>query len=461
MTARTELENSVFKRVDELEEELIKVALDLGDMDSSLPVKEGGPPNRPGVGDIKYHEKRAAQYVERWMADNGFETKRQGAPDRFNVLGTYRETGRGRSLLFCSHLDVMFRENSHWTLREPDLPHMVGAWRDGDSLVGQGIANCKGPMACWMISTKAIKDLGIQLPGDVLMSAVVGETGAAPVDELQSPQWDSHEVGARYVASHGGIADYALVAEATAFAIVPAMTGFAYFKVSIHTESPTYVPFAKHIEPYMETSTNALIRMAAYMERFERYAAGYTEMNTRSFDGGTMVPKGHVGAMRGGVPAWPNISPDIASIYCDFRIPPGNNPLDIQRDLEAILEEMGAEGTVEMFKFLPGYEAWHNKGFDTFKEALQGAHATIIDEPMRDPPSAFVSMWRDLNPYNEIGVPSVSYGFPTGSTVYEGSPPPYSSPNRLKVRIADMVKAAKIYASLTLDLCNRSTSDPA
>ena len=456
MTASTDMEAQVHARIDQLEDELIKVALDLSDIDAS---PDEHSPVKTGVGDIRHHEKRAADKVYFWLERNGFDVKRQGAPYRPNVLGTYKGTGRGRSVLFCSHLDVMYREHAQWVFREPDLPHMISAWRDGDALVGQGIINCKGPMSCWMISTKAIKDVGIQLPGDVLMSAVVGETGGAPVDELESPQWDSHEVGARYVASHGGIADYALIAEATAFTIVPAMTGFAYFKVTIHAGPATYTPALLLPEESMETSGNAIARMSVFIDRFLQYVNEYNRTNRYSFEGGTMVPNAQIAAIRGGVPGWPIMSPEVCSVYCDFRIPPGNAPLDIQRRLEGILAEMGTGGVVEMYKYLPGQEGRHSKGFDTFTKAVVDAHTRMFGEPPGKVPNKYVSMWRDVNPYNEIGVPAVSYGFPHGAT-YDGAPSPTSSPTLLRVKIADMIKAAKLYASITLDLCSRSTNDP-
>jgi hypothetical protein len=68
-------------------------------------------------------------------------------------------------------------------------------------------------------------------------------------------------------------------------------------------------------------------------------------------------------------------------------------------------------------------------------------------------------MWRDLNPYNEIGVPAVSYGMATGYT-QEGATVGTSSAVTSRARIADMVASAKLYASIALDLCNRSTSEP-
>ena len=458
MSAAAELEKKVFAKIDEMENELVRVALDLGDIDASLPARDDGSPTKRGSGDIKYHERRAAEHVESWLIGNGFETKRQGAPDRFNVLGILRGTGEGRSVVFNSHLDIAIREGMEWNRIDPEALHRVGAWRDGDSLVGIGVANCKGPMACWMLAAKAIKDTGVTLPGDMLMSAVVGETEGAPVDEFESPKWDSHELGARYAASHGAIADYALVAEATAFTIVPMMTGLAYFKITIHAGPGTSVFFLQP-EESLETSVNAIHRMAKFIERFAEYSNEYRERETYSFDGITVMPRGQIGAIRGGIPGWPISSPELCSVYAHFTVAPATSPLDIQRDLEGIVAELGMEGRVEMYKHLPGREGWRNEGFATLKGAIVDSHTRMFGEPPKDPPTQFVSMWRDVNPYNEIGVPAVSYGFPTGYT-HAGATHSSGSANATKVKIADMVTAAKLYASVALDLCSRSKNDP-
>ena len=192
----------------------------------------------------------------------------------------------------------------------------------GDSLFGQGIVNCKGPMACWMISAKAIKDAGVQLPGDILLSAVVGETGGAPVDELESPAYDSHELGARYVASHGAIADYMVCAEATGFTIVPAMTGFIYFKITILAGPATYTPYLKRPEASGESSVNAIVRMGKFIDKFERYADDFAAKSVRTFGDVTMTPNATIGGIRGGVYNLPSGSPEVCSIYCDFRVAP-------------------------------------------------------------------------------------------------------------------------------------------
>ena len=257
MTASlSETEKRVLEKINQLEPELVKVALDLGDMDTSQP-----------------RERVAAEYVFNWFKENGFAPRKVGSSERFNVLGKYMGTGKGYSLLFCSHLDNERREGVEFRLKDWDLPIYTKAWREGDSLVGHGIVNDRGPMACWMIAVKAIKELGIKLPGDVLLAAVVGETGGAPVDEFPSPAYDSQELGARYLATHGGIADFACVAEATAFTIVPVECGFAYFKVTLYAGPASYTPFFPYPEPSLGKSTNAIVRMAKFIERYQKYAA--------------------------------------------------------------------------------------------------------------------------------------------------------------------------------------------
>ena len=110
-------------------------------------------------------------------------------------------------------------------------------------LVGNGIVNDKGPMATWLMAAKAIKDSGTSLKGDLVLMAVVGEIGVEPVDEFQPPQYIAKEAGTRYAITHGGVADYALVAEGTDFGIVGVEAGKAFFKITVFGEEPYCTPF--------------------------------------------------------------------------------------------------------------------------------------------------------------------------------------------------------------------------
>src|SRR2546425_4260784 len=117
-------------------DELVQVALDLGNIDS--PTGREGP---------------VGEYVYDWLARQGFAPKRVGLfPDRFNVIATLPGQGRGRSLVFNSHMDTTIAKEEIWTTRRAADPVFHSAWREEDILIGNRICNDKGPMATWLRS---------------------------------------------------------------------------------------------------------------------------------------------------------------------------------------------------------------------------------------------------------------------------------------------------------------------
>ena len=204
-------------------DEVVELALALGNIDSP-------------TGD----ELPAAEFVFEWLSGNGFRTRKIGMfADRFNVLGTLKGRGTGYSLIFNSHLDTGKHAGDRWSLREAGERGYHSAWRDGDLLVGEGVVNDKGPMAAFLVAAKAVKESGVELEGDLLVSAVAGEIGTEPVDEFESPRYLSKEVGTRYLIQHGGVADFALVAEGTGFKVAWIEAGKAFFKVTVFGDGST------------------------------------------------------------------------------------------------------------------------------------------------------------------------------------------------------------------------------
>ena len=122
-----------------------------------------------------------------------------------------RAPAAGAASCFNSHMDTTIHKDEWWTTRHAADPIFHTGWREGDVLVGNGVCNCKGPMATWLLAAKAIKDSGVKLKGDLVLMAVVGEIGLEPVDEFQPPEYLAKEAGTRYAITHGGVADYALV----------------------------------------------------------------------------------------------------------------------------------------------------------------------------------------------------------------------------------------------------------
>ena len=168
---------SVFAKIDA--DELVKVALDLGNIDS--PTGREGP---------------VADYVHDWLHREGFDARKIGLyPNRPNVLATLPGSGGGRSLCFNSHMDTAVHQEEWWASRHAGDRIFHSAWCEGDMLVGNGIVNDKGPMATWLLAAKAIKDSGATLKGDLVLMAVVGEIGVEPVDEFQPPDYIAKEAG--------------------------------------------------------------------------------------------------------------------------------------------------------------------------------------------------------------------------------------------------------------------------
>jgi acetylornithine deacetylase/succinyl-diaminopimelate desuccinylase-like protein len=415
----------VFDKIDV--DELVKVALDLGNIDS--PTGSEGP---------------VGEYVYDWMRRQGFEAKKIAlVPDRPNVLGTLPGSSFGKSLVFNSHMDTTIHKDEWWTTRRAADAVFHTAWREGDTLIGNGVCNDKGPMATFLLAAKAIKDAGVQLKGDLLLMAVVGEIGVEPVDEFQSPQYLAKEPGTRFAITHGGVADYALVAEGTDFGLVGVEAGKAFFKITVFgNELPIYTPYIPR-PTSIEKNPSAIVRMAPLIQRIEEWAYDYEQKNRYECAGGTIVPKVNIGAIRGGVPYKITKTVQQCAIYVDVRTTPVQNPLDIREDLRRLVASLGVEGEVELYTYRPSFEADAQK-VEPLRAAISRAHRAMLGTDPKPATPPFSSMWRDINPFNEMRIPALTYG--PGVSVGAGT---------FGMKIADLVMGSQLYALTALDLCDQ------
>jgi acetylornithine deacetylase/succinyl-diaminopimelate desuccinylase-like protein len=416
---------TVFEKIDT--DELIKVALDLGNIDS--PTGREGP---------------VADYVCDWLRREGFEARKVALyPDRPNVIATLPGKGNGCSLCFNSHMDTAIHQEEWWATRRASEPIFHSAWREGDALVGNGIVNDKGPMATWLLAAKAIKDSGVELKGDLVLMAVVGEIGVEPVDEFQPPQYIAKEAGTRYAITHGGVADYALVAEGTDFGIVGVEAGKAFFKVTVFgDDAPIYTPYIPRPTP-VEKSPSAIVRMSSLIQHLDQWAFEYEKKNRYECAGGVMVPKVNIGAIRGGVPWKITKTAQQCAIYVDVRITPIQDPLNIREELRNLVKAAGLTGEVELYVYRPAFEA-DAKRVEPLKDAITKSHRAIMGALPTAAPVPTSSMWRDINVFNEMRIPSLTYG-----------PGVSSGGGKYAMKIDNMIIGTKLYAYTALELCNR------
>jgi acetylornithine deacetylase/succinyl-diaminopimelate desuccinylase-like protein len=408
-------------------DELVKVALDLGNIDS--PTGREGP---------------VADYVHDWLRRAGFDPRKVALyPDRPNVIATLPGAGEGRSLCFNSHMDTAVHHEEWWASRRAGDPIFHSAWRDGDMLYGNGIVNDKGPMATWLIAAKAIRESGATLKGDLVLMAVVGEIGVEPVDEFQPPDYIAKEAGTRYAITHGGVADYALVAEGTDFGIVGVEAGKAFFKITVFGEDvPIYTPYIQR-PPKLENNPSAIVRMASLVRRIEQWAGEYENNNRYQCAGGVIVPKVNIGAIRGGVPWKITKTVQQCAIYLDVRITPAQEPLDIRADLRRLLSDGGLAGEVELYAYRPAFEADPSK-VEPLKRAIIRSHRAMLGVDPGPAPVPASSMWRDINCFNEMRIPALTYG-----------PGVSSGGGKYGMKVENLIKGSHLYARTALDLCSQ------
>jgi acetylornithine deacetylase/succinyl-diaminopimelate desuccinylase-like protein len=403
-------------------DELVRLTLDLCNIES--------PAGR---------EAEVGDFIFEWMRKEGFEPKKIGMfQDRFNVLGTLAGAGDGYSLIFNSHMDTGRSKADRWSIRAPDAKINHAAWREGDNLYGEGVVNDKGPMAAFLIAAKAVKASGVPLRGDLLLSAVPGEIGYEAVDEFDSPQHLSKEVGTRYLIQHGGVADFALVAEGTDFRYAAIEAGKAFFKITVHGDDQFYTPFVPDAE-IDAAHPNAIVRAALFVPRLQEWARQYERRFLYRSKDGTIVPKAVIGAIRGGNPYHVTRTSELCALYLDCRLTPESDPLALRRELRELLSACGHSGTVELFLYRRSYGAGDTT---ILLEGLRRAHGKTIGGELEIAAPVFSSMWRDVLIFNEMGIPSITYGPPRGF-------------RKQAMTIEDLARAAEVYARLAIEVCTR------
>lgn len=164
----------------------------------------------PNVEELKKHP---AFEMSRKMAENNL-----GFKNRPMVVGVYEGEGKGRSILFNGHMDVM-----------PPGPKKLwgfnpfsGEVKNGQ-IFGRGAADMKGGIANQTFALKAILDAGIKLKGKVILESIVDE--------------ESSSNGTLSCLIRGYKADAGICTEGTTNFIAPAQAGGIVFSVKVYGTS--------------------------------------------------------------------------------------------------------------------------------------------------------------------------------------------------------------------------------
>jgi acetylornithine deacetylase/succinyl-diaminopimelate desuccinylase-like protein len=125
----------------------------------------------------------------------------------------------------------------------------------------------------------------------------------------------------------------------------------------------------------------------------------------------------------------------------DVRIPPELRPIEVQRQLRAVMDATGYEYDVEMYTSKMGYEA---KGIEPVVEVIEGTHQELFGEKTTPANTFRSSIWTDTNIYNEMGIPACKFGLGGGRFTTRSE----------QIDIDEIVRASKIYALSAATICN-------
>ena len=156
--------------------------------------------------------------VPRLLADPQFPGQEVERSAGLGVVGRLRGNGGGRTLLINGHTDVVpIGDPALWTV-DP----FGGEFGDVNGervLFGRGACDMKGGVIAGLVAMRALKEAGVALAGDVVMTPVFGEedggfgTFAAIREEIS--------------------ADACIITEPTGLDIIPANGGALTFKLSV------------------------------------------------------------------------------------------------------------------------------------------------------------------------------------------------------------------------------------
>ena len=403
--------------IDDDRQDLVQLCLELGNIPS------------PHAG-----EKALGEAVVGWLGRNGIEAFLQWITDHsVNAVGVIRGSGGGSSLILNAHMDT-----------GPELPadaseadvRMEGAWVDGDLVFGKGLINDKAQLCAFMVAARALKKAGVVLCGDLYVTGVAFETGEPSVDDTQGVNFPGEGFGAKWLIDRGVTADYCLVGETSGFGIIMGECGAVWLKIRCKGRD-LYTPRLERGSSLRE-HPNPYIKMAHAVMALEQWAVAYEEKARFEFPGGAMIPKAQVMGVRGG--------PGYCDIYYDVRIVPKTDPQAIKREIQAVMATLDFDSEVSVYQYSRGHVA---RNVDVLVDALDQAHRNVMGAGPPAPPAAEMSMWRDMNVFNEVGIPAVCYGPPRQKETI-------SQAQNRAMKIADLVAATKVYALTILSVCGES-----
>jgi len=305
------------------------------------------------------------------------------APGRPNVIGVLEGRTRGRSIMFCGHVDTVGVDG----MRSPFDP----VERDG-RLYGRGSQDMKGGIAAMIDAARVIAESGLPA-GRLVIAALVDEEYASVGADALVTRWR---------------ADAAVVTEPTDLQIAIGHKGFAW------TEIQTRGRAAHGSRP--RDGRDEILRMGRVLnsldalDRALQSAVPHPLLGTASL---------HASLIEGGREL--SSYPDLCTLKLERRTLPGESEAFVAREIDTLLANLRAadrdfDASATPLFSRPAYElAADHELPQTLAAALRGQILNLgtPGEHLKsgsDPGFVGMSFWTDAAVLGSVGIPSVLFG---------------------------------------------------
>lgn len=312
----TEIKEQVNARIDDRAEDMVAF---LGDMVDKKTVIGNEKPGQEVV--IEQFESMGLEPdvwtpdVEQLREHEGFfETQpyqEVGYDDRPNVVTTIEGAGDGPTLALSGHMDVVPVTESEW---EHDPFSME---REGERLYGRGTGDMKGGIAAFVHAVQCIRDLGVELEGDLYLQSTLEEEDGG-VGGILATLMRGYQPDGAIIAEPSGVPNLGM-----------ASAGVRYFRLTVEGKS-AHVGYGYRGENALDKAMKiyeALRELdAERKERIEYEPAYRLDPQMRGHE--TNLNIGMIEAAD-----WPAIIPGEVVMTGRLGWPPGEEPDDVMAEL--------------------------------------------------------------------------------------------------------------------------------
>lgn len=338
---------------------------------------------------------------------------------RPNVVGSIPGTEGGPTLILRAHTDVVpSYKRDQW-----ETDPFVATEIDG-VIHGRGAADAKGSLAAMMAAARAIKESGVRLKGNLLLVAWVG-------DEFKPPDSQYFD-GISYLAMNDLIKGEMFVAgEPYDLRICPITRGRIWFSIHVGGEST-------HGANYPVRGVNAILQGYKLIHEIFQIEVGEHPLTGKDSI--------NLGTIQGG--RQPNIVPEDCHFTFDIRFAPPLTSARIEEMVQEKIEKLTREDPkfrVTAVQVTERREPLEFPYDGALAQAMLRA-GTVIGHELR---LGGAVSFGALGTYKDrLGVKECCY-FGPGETEQAHA-------TNERVRIQDVLTAAKVYALTIAEICGAS-----